>query len=35
VRSEGSIGVGVGIDGAIVIIILGDRYPLGNGELLF
>jgi hypothetical protein len=35
VRGEGSIGVGADIDGAIVIVILGDRDPLGSGELLF
>jgi hypothetical protein len=35
VHSEGDIGVGVGIDGAIVIIVLGDCDPLGSGELLF
>jgi hypothetical protein len=35
VRGEGSIGVGAGIGRAIIIIILGDRYPLGSGELLF
>jgi hypothetical protein len=28
-------GVGVGVDGAIIIIVLGDRNPLGSGELLF
>jgi hypothetical protein len=32
---EGGIRVGAGVDGAIVIIILGKRDPLGNGELLF
>jgi hypothetical protein len=35
VRGEGSVGVGAGVDGAIIIIILGDRDPLGSGELLF
>jgi hypothetical protein len=35
VRSEGGIGVGTGIDGAIVIVVLVDRDPLGTGELLF
>jgi hypothetical protein len=35
VHSEGGIGVGVGVDGAIVIIVLGDCDPLGSGELLF
>jgi hypothetical protein len=29
------IGVGAGIDGAIYVIVLGDRDPLGSGELLF
>jgi hypothetical protein len=27
--------VGVGIDGAIIVVVLGDRDPLGSGELLF
>jgi hypothetical protein len=35
VHSEGGIGVGAGIDGAIIVIFLGDRDPLGSGELLF
>jgi hypothetical protein len=35
VHSEGGIGVGVDVDGAIVVIVLGDRDPLSNGELLF
>jgi hypothetical protein len=35
VCSEGGIGVGGGVDGAIVIVILGKRDPLGNGALLF
>jgi hypothetical protein len=35
VRGEGGIGVGAGIDGAIVVVILRKRDPLGSGELLF
>jgi hypothetical protein len=35
VRGEGGIEVGVGIDREIVIIVLGDCDPLGNGELYF
>jgi hypothetical protein len=35
VRGEGGVGVGAGVDGAIVIIVLGNRDPLGSGELLF
>jgi hypothetical protein len=35
VHGEGGIGVGVGIDGAIIVVVLGDRDPLGSGELLF
>jgi hypothetical protein len=35
VRGEGGVGVGAGGDGAIIIIILGKRDPLGSGELLF
>jgi hypothetical protein len=35
VRDEGGVGVGAGVDGAIVIVILGDHNPLGSGELLF
>jgi hypothetical protein len=35
VRGEGGIGVGAGIDGAIVVVVLGNRDPLGSGELLF
>jgi hypothetical protein len=34
VRGKGSVGVGAGVDGAIVVV-LGDRDPLGSGELLF
>jgi hypothetical protein len=33
--SEGSVGVGTSVDGAIVIVALGNRDPLGCGELLF
>jgi hypothetical protein len=35
VRSEGGVEVGADIDGVIVVIILGDRDPLGSGEILF
>jgi hypothetical protein len=35
VRGEGSVGVGADIDGAIVVVVLGNRDPLGSGELLF
>jgi hypothetical protein len=34
VRGEGSVGVGAGVDGAIVVVVLGERHPLGNSELL-
>jgi hypothetical protein len=35
VCGEGGIGVGADIDGAIVVVVLGDRDPLGSRELLF
>jgi hypothetical protein len=35
VRSEGGVGAGAVVDGAIVIVILGKRDPLGSGELMF
>jgi hypothetical protein len=35
VHSEGGIRVGAGVNGAIVIVILTDRNPLGSSELLF
>jgi hypothetical protein len=35
VHSEGGIEVGAGVDGAIVVVVLGDRYSLDSGELLF
>jgi hypothetical protein len=35
VRDEGGIRVGAGAVGAIVVIILGDRDPLGSGKMLF
>jgi hypothetical protein len=35
VRDEGGIKVGAGVDGVIVIIILGDHDPLDSDELLF
>jgi hypothetical protein len=34
VHGEGGIGVGAGVDGAIVIVVLGNHDPLGSGELL-
>jgi hypothetical protein len=35
VCSEGGVGVGAGVDRPIVVIVMGNRDPLGNGELLF
>jgi hypothetical protein len=35
VRGEGGVRVGSGIDGAIIIVVLGDHNPLGRSELLF
>jgi hypothetical protein len=35
VRGKGGIGVGADVDGAIIIVALGDIDPLGSGELLF
>jgi hypothetical protein len=35
VHGEGGGGVGASVDGAIVVVVLGDRDPLGSGELLF
>jgi hypothetical protein len=35
VRSESGVGVGAGVDRAIVVVVLGDHDPLGSGELLF
>jgi hypothetical protein len=35
VRSEGGVRVGSGVDGVIIIFVLGDNDPLGNDELLF
>jgi hypothetical protein len=32
---EGGIGIGAGVDGAIIIVVQGDCDPLGSGELLF
>jgi hypothetical protein len=29
------VGVGAGVGGAVVVVILGNHYPLGSGELLF
>jgi hypothetical protein len=35
VHGEGGIGVGAGVDGVIIVIVLGDHDPLRNNELLF
>jgi hypothetical protein len=35
VRGEGGVGAGAGVDRAIVVVVLGNRDPLGSGELLF
>jgi hypothetical protein len=35
VHGEGGIGVGAGVNRAIIIIVLGHGDPLGSGELLF
>jgi hypothetical protein len=35
VHGKGDVGVGAGIDEAIIIIVLGDHDPLGSSELLF
>jgi hypothetical protein len=35
VHDEGGVGVGASVIGAIIIVVLGDRDPLGSGELLF
>jgi hypothetical protein len=35
VLGEGGVGVGAGVDGAIVVVVLRNRDPLGSGELLF
>jgi hypothetical protein len=35
VCGEGGIGIGAGVDGAIVIVVQGDCDPFGSGELLF
>jgi hypothetical protein len=35
VRDEGGVGVGPGVNGAIVIVVLRDHDPWGSGELLF
>jgi hypothetical protein len=35
VHGEGGVGVGAGVDGAIVVIVLGNCDPLGSDELLF
>jgi hypothetical protein len=35
VHGEGGVGIGADVDGAIIVVILGDRDPLGNNELPF
>jgi hypothetical protein len=35
VRGEDDVEVRAGVDGAIVVVVLGNRDPLGSGELLF
>jgi hypothetical protein len=35
VRGEGGVRVGAGVDGVIIIVILGDHDPMGSSELLF
>jgi hypothetical protein len=35
VRGEDGIGVGADVNGAVIVIILGKRDPLGSSELLF
>jgi hypothetical protein len=35
VRGEGGVAVVVGVDGEIIVVVLQDHDPLGNGELLF
>jgi hypothetical protein len=35
VRGEGNVGVGADIDGAITVVVLRNRDPLGSDELLF
>jgi hypothetical protein len=35
VRGEGGIRVGASVDGAIVVVVLTNRDPLGSGKLLF
>jgi hypothetical protein len=35
VHGEDGVGVGIDVDGAIIIIVLGDRDPLDSDELLF
>jgi hypothetical protein len=34
-HGQGGVRVGAGVDGSIVVVILGDCDPLGSGELLF
>jgi hypothetical protein len=35
VSNKDDVGVGASIDGSIVVIVLGDNYPLDSGEMLF
>jgi hypothetical protein len=35
VRGEAGVGVGASVDGAIIIVVLRDRDPVGSSELLF
>jgi hypothetical protein len=35
VHNKGGVGVGAGVDGAVIIIVLGKHDPLGSSELLF
>jgi hypothetical protein len=35
VHGEGNVGVGAGVDGAIIVVTLWDRDFLGSNELLF
>jgi hypothetical protein len=35
VHGEGNVGVGAGVDGAIIVVTLWDRDFLGSSELLF
>jgi hypothetical protein len=35
VHDEGGVGVGASVDGAIIVVVLGDHDPLGSGGLPF